>query len=125
MQKGVLTKSIDLWLMNSNEKTLTLHIPFSKIYVLELEDIRTTIGHDAKGEFLEFLTCKKLNLCLYKNKLTENEYKELFNYDILSLTLNLSDNTTKSYNVEWNLSNKRNSLELIKEEKDILKILIG
>ena len=71
MKKVILTKSIDLWLINSNEERIILNIPFSNIYVLELEDISTTIGHNSKGEFMKFLTCKKLNLQLYKSKLKE------------------------------------------------------
>ena len=125
MKKVILTKSIDLWLINSNEERIILNIPFSNIYVLELEDISTTIGHNSKGEFMEFLVCKKLNLQLYKSKLTSKEYRQLHDYDILSVTLNLNDNTSKSYNVVWNFSNNRNNLEIIKEEKDILKIFVG
>ncbi len=125
MSKKIITKSIDLWLINSNEERITFNIPFSNIYVLELEDISTTVGHNSQGEFMEFLVCKKLNLCLYKSKLSAKEYKQLFDYDILSVTLNLSDNTSKSYNVVWDLNNNRNTLQFIKEEKDILKIFVG
>ena len=125
MQKKIITKSIDLWLINSNEEKITIHIPFSNIYVLELEDVSTTVGHNSKGEFMEFLICKKLNLRLYKNKLTSKEYQQLFDYDILSITLNLSDNTSKSYNVVWNSNNNRNDLQFIKVEKDIVKIFVG
>lgn len=61
-QTTLTTKSIHLWLINNKDENITLHIPFSYVYVLELEDVFTTVGHIDKGEFMEFLNCKKVNL---------------------------------------------------------------
>ena len=122
---AIIIKSINLWLLDKGDNKKDLVIPFFKIYALELQDVTTTVGHNSKGEFIEFLNCNFLNLRLYKDKLTREECEILRNYDILSITLNLSNNSSKSYNVNWDLVNNRNKLQIIEEEKDILKIFVG
>ncbi len=125
MGKTIVTKSINLWLIDANDNKITLTIPFANIYVLELENITTTVGHNSKGEFMEFLICNNLNLKLYKEKLTDEEYTALYSHDILSITLNFNNNTSKSYNVIWKFVNNRNSLQVVDEDQTILKIFIG
>lgn len=120
------TKSIKLSYINEKDELLDITLPITSVYVLEIEDITTTIGHNKDMEVLEFLKCGCLNLKLYKKKVDSKLISILEKYMILSITLNFDDDTTKSYNVPWYYSsdNIKNALQMISVDKDIINILI-
>ena len=124
-KKILKTNSITLTLIEKKDKLLNIEIPFDKIYVLEIEGITTTIGHNENGEFMEFLHCSTLNLKVYKNKIKSELLQQIKEKSILSITLNFNDNSCKSYNVPWSSDDfVNNKLQNIKEEDDIIKIII-
>lgn len=124
-KEKLITKSIILSFINDDKKIFNKEVEFSSICALELEDISTTIGHTAKGEFLEFLTCKYLNLRLYKDKI-EKSVLEALNKSILSIELKFDNDTSISYNLSWNSNDGiTNLLQSIIEEKGIIKVFVG
>lgn len=124
-KEKLITKSIILSFINNDKKIFNKEVEFSSICALELEDISTTIGHTAKREFLEFLTCKYLNLRLYKDKI-EKSVLEALNKSILSIELKFDNDTSISYNLSWNSNDGiTNLLQSISEEKGIIKVFVG
>lgn len=120
------TQGIKLTLIDKKEKLFEIGLPVTCVYVLELEDITTTIGHNKDMEVLEILKCGCLNLRIYKNKVDKKLISILKNNMILSITLTFDDNTHKSYNVPWYYSTdgKKNILQNISIKDDILRIII-
>lgn len=121
----LITKSIVLSFINNKKKLYDVEIPFSNVFVLEMENITTNIGHTSKGEFLEFYICGVLNLRLYKDKIDKSVLENLKD-SILSITLKFNDNTSKSYNVVWDSTDGIvNTFQDVKEKDNIIEIFIA
>lgn len=124
-KERLITKSITISFIDKNEKLMTVDIPFEKVYVLELEDITTTIGHTSDGEVLDFLNCKRLNLRLYKDKLDEQTIDVIKKNSIISVGLNFENSGNKTYNVAWYTDDKIvNLLQRVEDKDNIIKITV-
>lgn len=125
-EKTLITESITVSFINEKGKIVDINIPFNSISVLEMEDVTTTIGHDSKGEFIEFYNCGTLNLRLFKDKVDTSIIDEFINNSVLSLKLNFNDGTSRAYNVKWYSDDKiTNELQTIYDDDNIFGIDIN
>lgn len=124
-KERLITKFITISFIGKKEKLMTIDIPFENVYVLELEDITTTIGHTSDGEVLDFLNCKRLNLRLYKDKLDEKTIDVIKKNSIISVGLNFENGGSKTYNVAWYTDDKIvNLLQRVEDKDNIIKITV-